>query len=776
MTRILRFLPGDPNAVVRAAPSLWVLAAAVAAFAVGCAPARHPRPQDVPPWLQEGPPTEPPRHVPLAPPSPRAARLLDLCRVWAAVRYEDPATLEGAIDWDAALEKVLPAALAASTDEAMTASVRELLASLHDPVSAVEPATTTFRTLDTPPASRRVGDVTVVTVRAWTRANEHVHEGLAQEGASGNVAVVDLRANDPAEGARIADAVEAIASLPRGFLWSGGGGIAQRTVEYRGYPPQIGVDSAQYAEVTATSLPRVYPATAKPHSSRVVFVVNGAVAAPPVVWAMRRSGDAVVVAVGPLAPETFAITSRIPLRTGDVARIRLSTPMDVLPGPDVQLDASASDPDVERVALAAAKAAPSPSPAKTPPERVPEAPRLGWRPDATYSDAPYPAPERRVLALFRFWSVIHYFYPYREMLPDADWDGAFSEALGAFESARDQAEYLDAIEKLAARIPDGHVGVGGPSLPPLEDAPFEVRLMDGKLKVTAITDPAALGRAPIGVGTEIYGFDGEGLPSRVQHAYERVGASNDVARERAALRRALQGPAGSDAKVELMYGGDMIAPYYVHRTTKRPELPRTGPVFRALPGDIGYVDLDRLELADVDRMFDALAGTEAIVFDMRGSPHGTGWAIAARLNVRGARVGAQFFQPFLSADRHVTKRLFEQEIPKTDKPLYRGKTVMLIDERTMSQAEHTGLLFESAAGTKFVGSQTAGTNGDVTNLSLPGGYYVQFTGQEVRHADGRRLQGVGLVPDVEARATFAGIAAGRDEVLERALAYLREGR
>jgi C-terminal processing protease CtpA/Prc len=49
-----------------------------------------------------------------------------------------------------------------------------------------------------------------------------------------------------------------------------------------------------------------------------------------------------------------------------------------------------------------------------------------------------------------------------------------------------------------------------------------------------------------------------------------------------------------------------------------------------------------------------------------------------------------------------------------------------------------------------------------------------FTGDEVRHADGRRLQRIGLVPDVRVEPTVEGIRAGRDEVLERALALLRQ--
>jgi C-terminal processing protease CtpA/Prc len=97
---------------------------------------------------------------------------------------------------------------------------------------------------------------------------------------------------------------------------------------------------------------------------------------------------------------------------------------------------------------------------------------------------------------------------------------------------------------------------------------------------------------------------------------------------------------------------------------------------------------------------------------------------------------------------------------------------MLVDERTQSQAEHTGLFFEAANGTVFVGSPTAGANGDVTTVVLPGGITARFSGHEVRHADGRQLQRVGLQPQVLVRPTVAGVRAGRDEVLEAALRYL----
>jgi hypothetical protein len=208
---------------------------------------------------------------------------------------------------------------------------------------------------------------------------------------------------------------------------------------------------------------------------------------------------------------------------------------------------------------------------------------------------------------------------------------------------------------------------------------------------------------------------------------------------------------------------------------------RTGEAFKLLSGNIGYADLDRLTVPMVDAMFEKFKNTNAIIFDDRTYPQGTAWTIAPRLTEKDSVVAAVFQRrvamfpdvPMGEVATQYVTQTFLQQIPHTDKWRYKGRTVMLIDERTMSQAEHTGLFFETANGTKFVGSPTAGANGDVTNFCVPGGIWIYFTGQAVRHADGRQLQRIGLVPDVEVRPTIRGIRAGKDEVLDMAIDYLR---
>ena len=129
-------------------------------------------------------------------------------------------------------------------------------------------------------------------------------------------------------------------------------------------------------------------------------------------------------------------------------------------------------------------------------------------------------------------------------------------------------------------------------------------------------------------------------------------------------------------------------------------------------------------------------------------------------------MAAQFRRNLVRPDNgeggDIASFLFEQHIPGTNAMRYKGKTVMLIDERAISQSEHSGLFYKAANGTVFIGSPTTGANGDVTSFSVPGGIRIGFSGHDVRWPDGKQLQRAGLAPDVPVSPTIAGIRAGKD--------------
>jgi C-terminal processing protease CtpA/Prc len=68
-----------------------------------------------------------------------------------------------------------------------------------------------------------------------------------------------------------------------------------------------------------------------------------------------------------------------------------------------------------------------------------------------------------------------------------------------------------------------------------------------------------------------------------------------------------------------------------------------------------------------------------------------------------------------------------------------------------------------------LGSTTAGADGDVSRIPLPGGLNTMISGLGIFYPDGSPTQRVGIHVDVEVRPTIPGIRAGRDEVLEAAI-------
>ncbi|MBC7978819.1 MAG: hypothetical protein H7138_27865 [Myxococcales bacterium] len=77
---------------------------------------------------------------------------------------------------------------------------------------------------------------------------------------------------------------------------------------------------------------------------------------------------------------------------------------------------------------------------------------------------------------------------------------------------------------------------------------------------------------------------------------------------------------------------------------------------------------------------------------------------------------------------------------------------------------------------EIVGAATAGTNGDIAQISEPTGCTTIFTGRRVTKLDGSRHHLIGIQPTIRASRTIAGVLAGRDEVLERALVYVRDSK
>jgi C-terminal processing protease CtpA/Prc len=102
-------------------------------------------------------------------------------------------------------------------------------------------------------------------------------------------------------------------------------------------------------------------------------------------------------------------------------------------------------------------------------------------------------------------------------------------------------------------------------------------------------------------------------------------------------------------------------------------------------------------------------------------------------------------------------------------PYLKAKRAVLTNGSAISYAESVMGIVEHYRLAEIVGSTTAGTNGNVNPIRIPGGYALTWTGMKVLKHDGSQHHGIGIKPTIPVARTRTGVAAGHDEVLERGI-------
>jgi C-terminal processing protease CtpA/Prc len=697
---------------------------------------------------------------------PDVQRLAHLGRLWGAVRYLHPYLAYRDIDWDAAGLDAIAAVSAASDDAAYLDAVRAMLTVLGDPATRVS----VDESAGASSASRVVShlwqadDVLVVNMgTANSMASYHAFAQIGAELVKARGVIFDLR--DVGVDAWLEwmfpDVAPLLISAPVEMP-------AERGIVHSGYRPQTGATSGGYYSAFSTTAAVDIQPSSVAAPERVVFLVGEEQVVPGIAIAMQAAGQAAIVAPNAvIGAQSLGKVTAFELGAGHHAAVRTTEP--IFRGTAVSVNADATyDGDGMAVAEAVLKDAAR----RASPTTGAVLPSARWAPDATYADQELPGRALRILAAYRLWNVIDRFYPYLHLI--GDWDRVLPLAISELAAAETAEDYARAVARIAALVADTHTHTyGGKTRDVFGYAsPLGAGIVEGEVVVLDADDiVTAMG---VAVGDVIETVDGVPIAEAMDAARPYVAGSTVVVAEHQTLYRVLRGQV--DTTVELgLRGPDGPKVATVKRSPPQwPQPSSSSEPYRVLEVGIGYVDLRELEPAQVGAMFEALKATPAIIFDMRGYPNGTAWSIAPRLDRSGTpTVGASFQRCLVSGltGGERGRYLFEQNIPASDDPKYEGRTYMLINHETISQAEHTGLFFEAANATEFIGTHTSGANGDVTNMSLPGGLYVGFTGHDVRHADGRQLQRIGLVPHLRVAPTIEGIRDDDDEVLDAAIDY-----
>ena len=155
--------------------------------------------------------------------------------------------------------------------------------------------------------------------------------------------------------------------------------------------------------------------------------------------------------------------------------------------------------------------------------------------ELAYPNPEFPDAGFRLLALFRFWNIVEYWSPNRDLVRE-DWDGVLREFIPRLLSTRTADEYRLAMVALVARLNDSHTNLWG-SLdvrPPLGKCrlPVTLRWAGGKFVVGAYADSVSGPASGLRIGDVIQKLDHASVDSLAVAWKSYYGASNDAARAR----------------------------------------------------------------------------------------------------------------------------------------------------------------------------------------------------------------------------------------------------
>ncbi|AZA90639.1 C-terminal processing peptidase [Chryseobacterium nakagawai] len=380
-----------------------------------------------------------------------------------------------------------------------------------------------------------------------------------------------------------------------------------------------------------------------------------------------------------------------------------------------------------------------------------------------------------LLELFRYWNYVEYFFPYKYET-DQNWNDVLTEMIPKFLNINNDQDYQLTLAELVTKTDDSHAFLFSPlislHLYGNRKLPVEYSYAEGKLVITKINDTRFHERTPFNIGDVIYDINGKTIPQMVNSLGKYIPASNSWGKVNKVKSKLLFSNSDS-LSVKLERNGqnmEIIAKTYFVKDIIIKKVPESQK-WKFLDDEkkIGYVHMGILAKDDVSEMYRNLKSAESIIFDLRNYPKLTIIPLSELLLPQSTTY-YQFNFPETNYPGKFYSR--KNNIGRKNPDYYKGNVIVLVDENTQSQAETTTMMFKQHPKSKVIGSNTSGANGDIIKFKIAD-LDTCFTGLGAYYPDGRETQRIGIIPDILVKPTAEGLKNSKDEVLERALLYIK---
>jgi hypothetical protein len=373
--------------------------------------------------------------------------------------------------------------------------------------------------------------------------------------------------------------------------------------------------------------------------------------------------------------------------------------------------------------------------------------------------------ESRLATIISAWGVASLFYPdFRDQ--QIDWAAELPRALSDAAAASSARQLHAALARLTAKLRDNHATVVHPALPINGILPVMLRRFGHELIVMGAV--AEYIKA-LPVGAQITHIDGVPAGQAYDDMRTRVSAATSSWAEIFIPYWLTLGPQGTlstlRVRTEDGHETDVLLPH-LPRSTYDDLIHDPRPTSGAqLASGVYYIDLQGLTAQQWQSVLPSLQHARAIILDERGVPTDVAPTVLGHF-IDHAIDSPTWQIPVLESGSYQTSHW--QIRPAL--PRLHAQLTVLTDGRVTSYGETLLQMVRDHQLATLVGEPSGGTNGNIAEAILPGGFIMHFTGMRVPLSDGTAIQGKGIIPEHVVHPTLQGIREGRDDVLMAAVA------
>lgn len=378
----------------------------------------------------------------------------------------------------------------------------------------------------------------------------------------------------------------------------------------------------------------------------------------------------------------------------------------------------------------------------------------------------------KLLSVFRYWNMIEYFFPNRHLM-DENWDAVLKEFIPKMTATKDEKEYTLTLVELIGKIQDTHASVWRNKL--FDDffgekvAPIQVKFIENKVVVVNLREEYK--EANIQVGDVIVSVNGVLIDDWIKNNQKYFPSSNYPTQLRNMANKILRTNNDNlQLTLETISGKKEVSiatipfKYFKNKPDSH----------KVINENIGYIYPRTLKEGEINEIMDKFLDKKGLIVDLRCYPSDFIVFSLNRYLLNEKKDFVKFTTGNIKTPGLFTVKDYEYKVGRNNKNYFKGKVIILVNEETQSQAEYTAMALRVAPNAKVLGSTTAGADGNVSEIYLPGNVFTYISGIGVLTPNGSETQRVGIIPDVKTEPTIKGIREGKDEVLDKAIELINK--